>query len=364
MDRKRESGRREEELVLTTQPLVLNKRMKNDSQANLTEGRAIQVAGEAGSGTDQYGEGVGGEASKKKVRQCDGPHGGKAHLVGARFGRWTLIGFDYRIKKRHYWKGKCDCGHEGVRLLRNILQGQSKSCGCQQNAKRLDFTGQRIGRLTVLSFFGKKPNRTAHFWNCVCDCGKHTVVNQQRLHTKATNSCGCLRKELASAANTTHGHSHGHGWNGRHSCEYRTWMSMKARCQNPKNKRYRDYGGRGIVICERWQSFALFLEDMGSRPDGMSIERIKNELGYFKENCKWATRSEQQNNMRRNRVIKFQGESRNLTQWARILNIKPNAISTRLDRGWSVEDALSRPISGRGRVSSTTMEVRKDESHF
>jgi hypothetical protein len=337
--------------------------MNHDPQRILQKGRALEVASETGSRTDQRREGAGGAVSEKE-RRCDTPHGGNAHLIGARFGRWTLIGFDHRVKKQHYWRAKCDCGYKGVRLLRNLVTGQSKSCGCQQYAKRLDFTGQRIGRLAVLSFFGKKPNKTAHFWNCVCECGKHTIVNQQRLRDKSTNSCGCLAKERASAANTIHGHSRGHGLNGRFSREYQSWMSMKSRCQNPANKRFHDYGGRGIRVCDEWQSFERFLSDMGERPSEMSIERIKNDLGYFKENCRWATRKEQQNNMRRNHVIEFNGDRRNLFQWAAVLKVKPNAIATRLRRGWSVEDALFRPIRTKPFASSTKSEQVEGVSRY
>lgn len=115
---------------------------------------------------------------------------------------------------------------------------------------------------------------------------------------------------------------------------------MLQRCNNPNQKHYKNYGGRGITVCERWLKFKLFMEDMGVRPDGMSIDRIDNEKGYYKDNCRWTTRKTQQRNTRSNRLISFNGEIKTLAEWAEIKKLGYSTLQTRIWRGWSVERAL------------------------
>ncbi len=126
------------------------------------------------------------------------------------------------------------------------------------------------------------------------------------------------------------------------SSEYNTWHRMIQRTTNPNDTRYDRYGGRGITVCERWRSFENFYADMGDKPSvGMSIERINNDLGYFPENCKWATSKEQSNNTCRNHLITFEGRTQTITQWAREKGIKPVTLNSRFRNGWSVERALT-----------------------
>jgi hypothetical protein len=151
----------------------------------------------------------------------------------------------------------------------------------------------------------------------------------------------------------------GHGWNQKQRTAvieaitihgmsktktYRTWQSMKARCTNPSNVQYMDYGGRGIGVCEEWMKFENFFEDMGLRPEGMSLDRIDNEKGYSKENCRWATEFEQKRNTRRNHWITFNGETKCLEDWAKEIGIKANTLINRLNRSkWPLEKALTTP---------------------
>jgi hypothetical protein len=133
--------------------------------------------------------------------------------------------------------------------------------------------------------------------------------------------------------------------------EYKAWMAMNERCANVNHQSYSFYGGRGITVCERWRvSFQSFYEDMGPRPSRHhSLDRIDNDAGYFPDNCRWATKSEQQNNIRSNRPITFRGETLNLSQWARKMGLPSDALSRRLNDGWTVEDALTKPIANRKR---------------
>lgn len=126
--------------------------------------------------------------------------------------------------------------------------------------------------------------------------------------------------------------------------EYMAWDHMKQRCNNPKNPRYKDYGGRGIRVCNRWLDFKNFLEDMGPAPSKtLTLERINNNLGYSKENCKWATTMEQSRNKRGLRIITMNGDSRTIIDWSNKLNINSVTIRSRIKRGWDYERALLTP---------------------
>jgi hypothetical protein len=129
----------------------------------------------------------------------------------------------------------------------------------------------------------------------------------------------------------------------RNSPEYRAWRSMKQRCFNPKCRSYRDYGARGITVCERWLVFENFYADMGSRPADMSLERDRNSGNYEPGNCRWATRTEQQRNTRQNKLLTYAGETHCTAEWALRTGIAHNTIYARLKRGWSHERALTTP---------------------
>lgn len=187
----------------------------------------------------------------------------------------------------------------------------------------VDLTGRKFGRLTVVATAGKNK-RGRILWACECSCGATTIVAGSDLTTGNTKSCGCLQKDRTSQA------AHKHGFNG--TSTYSSWACMKERCLNPKNKGYKDYGGRGITVCERWMRFEDFLADMGEKPEGATIERIDNDKGYFPENCRWASKLEQNRNRRSNRRITFQGETRTLSEWAEILGIHWGTLLSRLKK--------------------------------
>lgn len=152
--------------------------------------------------------------------------------------------------------------------------------------------GQKFRRLTVVEV-GHVPRR---MMICECDCGGKTIVRADALLSGRTGSCGCLCKE--NRGEIRHGHTRNH----RPSIEWISWSNMRHRCLNPNNPSYKNYGGRGIRVCERWlHSFENFLADMGLKPSlRHTIERTNNEKGYEPRNCKWATRTEQVRNTRRN----------------------------------------------------------------
>lgn len=185
--------------------------------------------------------------------------------------------------------------------------------------------GERFGRLLVTHHAGS-DGRNAIF-KCLCDCGATSVLPGARLRFGNTTSCGCYRREIEVIAGVTHGLSR--------APEYRIWWDMKRRCRDPRQIGFKNYGGRGITVCDRWNDFANFYQDMGPRPTPKhSIERKNNDRGYTPENCTWATHKEQANNTRRNRYVVFNGKRMTLTQAIALSGVKEATVKRRIRAKW------------------------------
>lgn len=198
-----------------------------------------------------------------------------------------------------------------------------------------NLTGQRFSRLLVVSFSHIK-NRNA-VWNCLCDCGNECQVRGSRLRSGDTKSCGCFQIEQS----IKHAYIDGLSY---HPLR-KLYQNMISRCCNPNTKDYHNYGGRGITVCARWrESFANFLEDMGERPEGYTLDRIDNEGSYSPDNCRWASLLQQSNNKRSNRYLFYNGKNLTMKQWSTLMGVNKVTVSRRIRAGWSIERALTQPV--------------------
>lgn len=193
-----------------------------------------------------------------------------------------------------------------------------------------DLTGQKFGRLTVLSL--AKVEKGYTHWHCRCMCGVEKVIAAVHLKSGGTKSCGCLLAKINGL---------------RSSPEYSTWANMMQRCFNPNIPEFKHYGGRGISVCDRWRySFLDFYSDMGPRPNAKySIERIDVNGNYEPSNCKWADFKEQANNKRNNLRVAYSGRMLTISELVETTGtaISESTVRVRLKNGWSVDDAISVP---------------------
>lgn len=191
--------------------------------------------------------------------------------------------------------------------------------------------GKVFSRLTVVDVFNENKK-----WRylCKCSCGNEKVVERGNVINGLTKSCGCLRIEMGKTKTKTHGKAK--------TSTYTIWSQIIQRCENKNSPAYKNYGGRGIIVCKEWHSFENFIRDMGERPKGMSIDRIDNSAGYDKNNCRWATREEQSRNRRNNINITYKGTTMCMNEWARETGLHRITISRRLKKGLSIKKVLTK----------------------
>lgn len=204
--------------------------------------------------------------------------------------------------------------------------------------RKVEIVGMIYGRLTVLN----EVERPAHYKNphryfsCVCSCGNEKIVQMAALRSGATQSCGCMNREIVSKL-----------YDGKPILSYngyKTWSGIMDRCFNPRCKDYADYGGRGIAVCARWKDPVSFAEDMGPKPAGYSIERVHVDGNYEPKNCVWASAKQQGVNKRNNHVITVFGEEMTMSDAWQRYGLKESTFYNRLNSGMTPEEAVTKPV--------------------
>lgn len=244
-----------------------------------------------------------------------------------------------RFGKR-WWACKCSCGNEVVVAGRSLAGRKTLSCGCLRWDNKVK-PGDVYGRLTVIGVYGR-GSRGDVTWECLCSCGNTHVTTSSNLTRGHTNSCGCYCSEVRAELSTTHGMTG--------TRVYSIWKDMKARCNDPNQQEYKNYGGRGINVCDGWLSFEEFYRwaETSGYQEHLTLDRIDVNSGYSPHNCRWSTLKEQNNNTRKN--IYIEGEPL-------VYVMERNGIYDELDQAairvrirklnWSVDKALKTPIERR-----------------
>jgi len=198
----------------------------------------------------------------------------------------------------------------------------------------LDLTGQKFGLLSVVERAGRKGSQA--LWRCMCDCGAECIKTLGNLRSGHTKSCGCLRSVVTTEAKTKHS-MYG-------TPAYVSWSSMLTRCNKPTNRKYPDYGGRGITVHAAWHDFSAFFADMGERPPGTTLGREDNDGNYEPGNCSWETGTQQGRNKRNTKLFEFEGVAATITEHCERLGLNPSTIKSRVyTYGFSIEKALTQP---------------------
>lgn len=256
-------------------------------------------------------------------------------LTGKRFGRLVVIERVRVSENLTKWKCRCDCGNYTYVTTGCLNNGGTKSCGCSQIK---DLTGKKFGRLTAIKM-DENPKKGSRKWVCQCKCGNIAIVDQWKLSSGHTKSCGCISEELRYK----HGLSR--------SRINKIYRGMKSRCYDSNYTEYNEYGGRGIKICEEWldneSGFINFYNwSMNNGySENLTIDRIDVNGNYEPRNCRWSDRKTQMNNTRRNDYIEYMGETHTLSEWAELYGIKNKTLYTRVHiLGWNIERALKEPV--------------------
>lgn len=254
------------------------------------------------------------------------------NLIGKRFGKLTVIGdgkyhvlpSGAKIKK---WECKCDCGNITYVSSYYLLTGHTKSCGCL-SGRGIDLVGKRFGKLIVI-----EKSKNDGKWICKCDCGNITEVFGSNLKRNHTTSCGCIIKEINSKINYIHG--------GSKTKLYYIYRAMRNRCYRKKDINYKNYGGKGIIVCDEWmlpkgegfKNFRNWANSNGyfeGKRGECTIERIDFKKNYCPENCTFIAQDLQAINKSNNKFIPFNGGMHTISEVSRATGILPGTISSRL----------------------------------
>jgi hypothetical protein len=278
--------------------------------------------------------------------------GKKLQLTGQRFGRLLVIEEAGKNKfGKFLWRCLCDCGKETIVIGSHLVNKITRSCGClntesggnylREHGQRntlIDIIGQRFGFLTVVSLSHQDTVSKIYYWKCKCDCGNEVTVRGKDLRSGNTKSCGCYRDSSLGDRSRTHGLSR--------TRIYAIWENMRGRCQCKSKSSYYNYGERGICVCNEWEDFEVFYKwaQLTGYTENLTIERIDNNGNYCPENCRWATKQEQNKNTRRTVKVKYKGEERTIIALAEEFNLPRKLVYKRVHYlRWSIEEALETP---------------------
>ncbi len=262
-------------------------------------------------------------------------------IIGKRFGKLTVVSFLEMRKYASFFNCLCDCGKTTVVMRGNLMKKNTLSCGC--------YNKQRINETCFVDRTGQKFNRLTFvkfievknkttYWEVKCDCGFIKTISSSGVVSGKIISCGCYRNQILRSPKT-------HG--GSHDTLYGLWRGIIQRCTDKNCKIYKHYGGRGISICNEWKNDYLVFKNWAIQngySKELSIERIENNGNYEPGNCRWATDKEQSRNRRNNVRITIDGVTKILKDWCIEYGVNSNSVSTRINRGWNAIEALRTPM--------------------
>jgi hypothetical protein len=238
----------------------------------------------------------------------------------------TLVGYtrDDHSKKLEVYL--CTCGV--TKTIREDSKSKVQDCGCGSA-----LTGQTYFHLTTLK------KHKGGIWDFTCQCGAQTRGSLSSVKFGSKKSCGCLNVKSAKICKKE-------TYPQIKSESYRVWSDMLTRCRNPNATSYAYYGGRGITVCDRWKKFENFLEDMGPRPEGMTLDRVDSDGGYSLENCRWVTMQVQNNNRRSNIAVTVNGTTKSLKEWCVLQALPYHRVIQRIRKlNKTVGQALELPAT-------------------
>lgn len=262
----------------------------------------------------------------------------KNDLVGKKIGKLKIMKRLPMKKSYVEYECLCDCGNTIIKAHSNLVSTVGeKCCSNCKTPKVEDISGKRFGRLTAIKYIGKSKGKQT-LWECKCDCGNIAIVHHQNLKSGHTSSCGCYNSEVASEREKEHGQSG--------TRLYNIWHDMIYRCYNGNHRSYKDYGGKGIIVCNEWkddfEAFRNWAIENGYK-ENLSIDRIDSDKNYCPENCRWATDIQQANNTSRNLIFTVDGYTDTLANLCRKYNIPYTLAHSRIYRNWDIKKALTEP---------------------
>jgi hypothetical protein len=260
--------------------------------------------------------------------------------VNDKFGKWTIID---KVKNKNRYLCKCLCGHEKIVDSSHLYLGITKQCHKCSGKQRIDLTNKHFGKLIVLGYSHSKNGHT--MWKVICECGNIVIKSYDLLTKGYSQYCNECKKKDFVINKYVFGRNNinlslYNKYNSKHPL-YKTWVKMLYRCYIPHDPKYLSYGGRGIKVCKKWRlSFDEFVKDMIEKPSlKYSLERINNDKGYYKENCRWATSAEQGLNKRNNVIFYINNHKITLSELSKKLSVNYSTLYSYLIKH-SIEDAL------------------------